>query len=86
MIAAPSTTPSGSDDDVNTRWNASSRQATSIASMKAPNIATPPSVAVGTSCTLRSSGATTAPNLIEMARTIGVRTNVATAATPPIVR
>ena len=31
MIAAPSTTPSGSDDDVEHGWNASRRQATTIA-------------------------------------------------------
>ncbi len=47
MIAAPSTTPSGSDDDENTRLNASRRHATSMASRNAANMATPPSVGRG---------------------------------------
>ena len=77
------TTPSGSELPANTAENRSSETASHIAARNPTNIARPPMTGVGCVWTRRSSGATTQPHLRPIQPTIGVRTNVTRAATPP---
>src|SRR6266851_418082 len=74
------TTPRGSEDPWKTGAKAGSWEATPMAARKARNMAAPPAVGVGFSCTRRSSGRTTAPNRTAARRTAKVSSQVPTAA------
>src|SRR5207244_4538551 len=81
ITVAPRTTARGSDEPRNTLSNPESCDETAMATTKATNIAAPPSVGVGTVCTRRSSGPTTAPTRMAIRRTRGVVMKVTAAAT-----
>jgi hypothetical protein len=86
MTAAPMISPIGSELPRKMGRNSGMHQATPMAARNPPNMAAPPSVGVGCSCTRRASGMTTAPRRIEARRTTGVRAHVTTAATARTIR
>ncbi len=83
ITAAATSTPIISDGAANTDAKSPSSQAVAAPTNRPNSIAVPPSVAVGDSWTLRSSGATRTPDRVARRRATGVAAAVATAAAPP---
>ncbi len=83
MTPAPSSSPTGSELPANISRNCDMCAATAIAARKPTNIAAPPSVGLGLSCTCRASddGCTTAPKRMASRRTTGVISRVVKSAT-----
>src|SRR5438874_292232 len=86
ITVAPMSSPSGSDVPRKTGRNLGSTEATAMAARKPPYMAAPPRVGVGRSWTRRLSGETTAPRRMATRRTVGVRSQVTTAATARTIR
>src|SRR5258708_34652743 len=84
-VAAPKM-PSGSDDSRKSSRKSGSIHATPSATTNAAYIATPPMRGVGSLCTLRSSGISTAPTRDARARRKGVTRNDTAAAAPKTMR
>ena len=82
---APKTRPMGSDEPRNRVLRPGSCDATTMAASRPRNMAAPPTVAVGRSCTRRSSGTTMIENRTARRRTTKVQAQVAKAATRPTI-